>query len=123
MLVFTDDARDRLGVMQIETRQIEWHELEPHSVLNASRPRWLSDEEVVLTVAAHGLERDSSPLWLKLDDDDMLLLGGLDLSASWVEPTEEENVFYVATYFWDPESQTMPYSIAKIRFYGREVRP
>jgi len=50
-LAFTDGNNNRLGVLDVATRNTEWLNFEPYDASVGPRPRWLSNERVVVNVS------------------------------------------------------------------------
>ncbi len=118
-LALVDNERHRLGIMDVNTTDIAWFHLEPHHVVSPSRPRWTNDDEIILTVAAHGLPAGLSLLSVSLSAGEQHLKGGLEVMTSWAEPIQIENHYYVRTSLWDPGAQAMHYGIARVMFERR----
>jgi len=49
-LALVDADRNRVGVLDLATRDIEWLDVDPYSTQFTSRPRWLSNESLVASV-------------------------------------------------------------------------
>jgi len=75
-LACVDSHREKLGVVDLTTRDIEWLDPYPYGIFSASRPRWLSNERLILNVSDSdyhvvaldfNLAQDTMGLWGAMD--------------------------------------------------------
>ena len=117
-LAVVDNERHRLGIIDVDSLEIAWVDLEPHHVISASRPRWINDDEIALTVAPYGVST-ATLLSVHLSTGEKMVKGGLDVMVQWAEPSQIEHQYYVRTSVWDQEAQAIHYGIAKVAFERR----